>query len=45
LSQLWVFIVGAPRRGVLAAVFSQFLYPTGEQEATVAPAREEQAGA
>jgi len=45
LSQLWVFIVGPLAGGVLAALVSQFLYPTGEQEATVAPAREEQAAA
>ena len=42
LSQLWVFILAPLVGGVLAALAHQFLYPKGEEEATVAPAPEEQ---
>lgn len=42
LSQLWVFIVAPLVGGSLSAALYQFLYPAGEQEATVAPAPEEQ---
>ena len=43
LSQLWLFIVAPLAGGALSAVLFQFLYPKGEEEATVAPAPEEQA--
>jgi aquaporin Z len=43
LSQLWLFIVAPLVGGVLSALAYQFLYPRGEQEATVEPAPEEQA--
>lgn len=43
LSQLWVFIVAPLIGGALSAVVYQVLYPIGEEEATVAPAPEEQA--
>lgn len=42
LSQLWVFIVAPPIGGALAALAFDFFYPVGEEEATVAPAAEEQ---
>ncbi|HUB69749.1 MAG TPA: MIP family channel protein [Acidimicrobiales bacterium] len=43
LSQLWLFIVAPLVGGVVAALAFVALYPKGEEEATVAPAREEQA--
>jgi aquaporin Z len=43
LSQLWLFIIAPLVGGALSAVLYQFLYPKGEEEASVAPAREEQA--
>ncbi len=43
LSQLWLFIVAPLIGGALSALAFDALYPTGEAEATVAPAREEQA--
>ena len=43
LSQLWVFIVAPLVGGSISALVYQFLYPEGEQEASVAPAPEEQA--
>lgn len=43
LSQLWVFIVAPPIGGALSALVYRFLYPTGEVEASVAPAPQEQA--
>jgi aquaporin Z len=43
LSQVWVFLIAPLVGGALSAVLYQFLYPQGEQEATVAPAPEEQA--
>ena len=43
LSQLWVFILAPLAGGALAAVTYGFLYPEGEQQASVAPAPEEQA--
>lgn len=43
LSQLWLFIVAPAAGGALAAVLYQFLYPVGEEEASIAPAVEEQA--
>jgi aquaporin Z len=42
LRQLWVFIVAPLVGGALAALAYQVLYPRGEEEATVAPAPEEQ---
>jgi aquaporin Z len=42
LSQLWLFIVAPLVGGALSAVLYQFLYPKGEEEASVAPASEEQ---
>jgi len=42
LSQLWLFIVAPLVGGALSALLYQFLYPKGEEEASVAPAREEQ---
>ncbi len=42
LRQLWVFIVAPLVGGVLAALAHRALYPAGEQEASVAPAPEEQ---
>jgi len=42
LSQLWLFIIAPLVGGALSAVLYQFLYPKGEEEASVAPAREEQ---
>jgi aquaporin Z len=42
LSQLWLFIVAPLVGGALSALLYQFLYPRGEEEASVAPAREEQ---
>lgn len=42
LSQLWLFIVAPLVGGALSAVLYQFLYPKGEDEASVAPAPEEQ---
>jgi aquaporin Z len=43
LSQLWLFIIAPLVGGALSAVLYQFLYPKGEEEASVAPAREVQA--
>ncbi len=43
LSQLWVFIVAPLVGGGVSALVYQFLYPKGEQEASVEPAPEEQA--
>ncbi len=43
LSQLWVFLVAPLVGGGLSALVYQFLYPKGEEEASVAPAPEEQA--
>ena len=43
LSQLWVFILAPLIGGVVSALVFQFLYPQGEQEASVRPAPEEQA--
>jgi aquaporin Z len=42
LSQLWVFIVAPLVGGVLSAAVYGFLYPEGEDQASVAPASEEQ---
>jgi aquaporin Z len=42
LSQLWVFIVAPLVGGALSAVVYGVLYPEGEEEASVAPASEEQ---
>lgn len=44
LSQVWVFIVAPLIGGIVAALLYAFFYPKGEEEAAVAPAREEQAG-
>lgn len=43
LSQLWLFIVAPLVGGIVAAIVYVVLYPEGEEEATVAPAPEEQA--
>lgn len=43
LSQLWVFLIAPPVGGVLSAFAYHFFYPKGEEEASVAPAPEEQA--
>ena len=43
LSQLWVFIVAPLVGGTLSALVYRYLYPAGEEEASVAPAPEEQA--
>jgi len=43
LSQLWVFLVAPLVGGTLSALSYQFLYPKGEDEASVEPAPEEQA--
>ena len=43
LSQLWVFIVAPLLGGIVAALVYLGLYPKGEQEASVAPAQDEQA--
>jgi aquaporin Z len=43
LSQLWVFLVAPLVGGALSALVYQYLYPVGEEEASVAPAPEEQA--
>jgi aquaporin Z len=43
LSQLWVFIIAPLIGGGLAALLFQILYPTGEEEASPAPAAEESA--
>ncbi len=43
LSQRWVFIVAPLVGGTISALAYQFLYPKGEQEASVEPAPEEQA--
>ncbi len=43
LSQLWVFIVAPLIGGTISAFAYQFLYPKGEDEASVEPAPEEQA--
>ena len=42
LSQLWVFLLAPLVGGVLAALAHQVLYPRGEEEASIAPAPEEQ---
>jgi aquaporin Z len=42
LSQLWVFIVSPLVGGVVAALAYRALYPRGEEEASVAPAPQEQ---
>jgi aquaporin Z len=42
LSQLWVFIVAPLIGGIVAAIVYLGLYPKGEEEATIAPAPEEQ---
>jgi aquaporin Z len=42
LSQLWLFIVAPLAGGALSAILYQYLYPKGEDEASVAPAPEEQ---
>ncbi len=42
LSQLWVFIVAPLIGGSLAAAGYHFFYPRGEEEASIAPAPEEQ---
>lgn len=42
LSQVWLFIIAPLIGGALSAVLYQFLYPVGEEEATIAPAPEEQ---
>jgi aquaporin Z len=44
LSQLWVFIVAPLVGGALSALAYRFLYPAGEQEASVEPAPQEQTG-
>jgi aquaporin Z len=41
LTQLWVFIVAPLIGGALSAFLFQFLYPVGEEEASVPPAPEE----
>jgi aquaporin Z len=43
LSQVWVFLIAPLVGGALSAALYQFLYPRGEEEASVAPAPEEQA--
>jgi aquaporin Z len=43
LSQLWVFIVAPLAGGIVAAIVYRVMYPRGETEATIEPAREEQA--
>ena len=43
LSQLWVFLVAPLVGGSVSAFVYQFLYPKGEDEASVEPAPEEQA--
>ena len=43
LSQLWVFIAAPLVGGVVAALVYQVFYPKGEEQASVEPAREEQA--
>jgi aquaporin Z len=43
LSQLWVFLVAPLLGGTLSALVYQFLYPKGEDAASVEPAPEEQA--
>ena len=43
LSQLWVFIAAPLVGGSVSAFVYQFLYPKGEEEASVEPATEEQA--
>jgi aquaporin Z len=43
LRQLWLFIVAPLVGGVLSALAYKVLYPKGEEEATVAPAPQEQA--
>jgi aquaporin Z len=43
LSQLWLFIVAPLVGGILSAGAYRILYPTGEEEAEVEPAPEEQA--
>ncbi len=43
LSQLWVFLIAPLVGGSLSAFAYHFFYPKGEEEASVAPAPEEQA--
>ncbi|MGO9558132.1 MAG: MIP/aquaporin family protein [Acidimicrobiales bacterium] len=43
LRQLWLFIVAPLVGGAASALVYQYFYPTGEEEATVEPAPEEQA--
>jgi aquaporin Z len=43
LSQLWVFLIAPLVGGVLSALAYHLFYPTGEDEAVVEPAPEEQA--
>lgn len=43
LSQLWVFIVAPLVGGIFAAIVFLVLYPKGEEEATIAASRQEQA--
>ncbi len=43
LSQLWVFILAPLIGGAVSALVFQYLYPKGEEEASVEPAQEEQA--
>jgi aquaporin Z len=42
LSQIWLFILAPLVGGILSALVFRLLYPVGEEEATVAPAPEEQ---
>jgi aquaporin Z len=43
LSQIWVFLLAPLVGGIVAAVVYMVFYPKGEEEASVAPATEEQA--
>jgi aquaporin Z len=45
LRQLWVFIVAPLVGGIISALVYRLLYPAGEEEASVAPAKQEQAAA
>ena len=42
LSQVWLFLVAPLVGGALSAALFAFLFPVGEEEATIAPAPEEQ---
>src|SRR5208283_3488876 len=44
IRQLWVFIAGPLVGGAAAAAAFVWLYPKGEEEATIEPAPEEQSG-